>query len=210
KLNRLYVINDNLFTIIDSLMSDSRWDMKFLGMQIMVEGLALGAFGTLYRMTREPLLKDLLRYIIQDEARHVHYGVLALRDHIHNELDDTERQEREDWAYEIAVLMRNRFMLHEVYEEWFEGLMPRSTWNEFVNRAPGMQIFRSVMFSRLVPNLREIGLMSDRMLPHYEASGLLQYAHGASAMELTGEQMLAELDRMAQGDGMLFGEHQHA
>lgn len=210
KLNRLYVINDNLFTIIDSLMSDSRWDMKFLGMQIMVEGLALGAFGTLYRMTREPLLKDLLRYIIQDEARHVHYGVLALRDHIHNGLSDRERQEREDWAYEIAILMRNRFMLHEVYEEWFEGLMPRSHWNDFVNAAPGMQIFRSVMFSRLIPNLREIGLMSDRMLPHYEASGLLAYARGASALELTGDGMIAELDRLAQGDAMLFGAHQNA
>ena len=46
KMNKLYTINDNLFVIIDSLMTDSRWDMKFLGMQIMVEGLALGAFGT--------------------------------------------------------------------------------------------------------------------------------------------------------------------
>ena len=60
KLGKLYQINDNLFVIIDALMSDSRWDMKFLGMQIMVEGLALGAFGTLFRLTKEPLLKELL------------------------------------------------------------------------------------------------------------------------------------------------------
>ena len=209
KLNRLYVINDNLFTIIDSLMTDSRWDMKFLGMQIMVEGLALGAFGTLYRMTREPLLKDLLRYIIQDEARHVHYGVLALRDHIQHHLSDQERREREDWAFEVSLLMRNRFMLHEVYEEWFEGLAPRSTWNEFVTQAPGMHIFRSVMFTRLVPNLHAIGLMSPRMHRYYEDAGLLRYVKGASALELTGEQMLEELDALSHGDAMLFGEHQH-
>jgi hypothetical protein len=82
KLGRLYQINDNLFVIIDALMTDGRWDMKFLGMQIMVEGLALGAFGTIYQGTQEPLLKNLLKMVILDEARHVHYGVLALREHI--------------------------------------------------------------------------------------------------------------------------------
>ena len=99
KMNKLYSVNDNLFVIIDSLMADSRWDMKFLGMQIMVEGLALGAFGTLYQQTREPLLKQLLKMVIQDEARHVHYGVLALREHITKHLTESERNEREDWAF---------------------------------------------------------------------------------------------------------------
>jgi hypothetical protein len=194
KLGKLYVINDNLFVIIDALMSDSRWDMKFLGMQIMVEGLALGAFGLMYRLTGEPLLKDLLRYVIQDEARHVHYGVLALREHIVKELSDAERREREDWAFEVALLMRNRFMAHEVYEEWFEGLMSRATWNRLILASPGMREFREVMFSRLVPNLQEIGLLSDRIRPHYESAGLLHFASGKSAMELTGDEMLAELD----------------
>ncbi len=89
KLGKLYQINDNLFVIIDALMTDSRWDMKFLGMQIMIEGLALGAFGSLYKLTKEPLLKALLRNVIQDEARHVHYGVLALREHITKELSES-------------------------------------------------------------------------------------------------------------------------
>ncbi len=194
KLNRLYVINDNLFTIIDALMTDSRWDMKFLGMQIMVEGLALGAFGVMYRITGEPFLKDMLRYIIQDEARHVHYGVLALREHFSKHLSDRERREREDWAFEIALLMRNRFMAHEVYEEWFEGILPRSEWNNLVLQSPGMREFRSVMFSRLIPNLRYIGLLSDRIAPHYEEVGLVKYIAGRNASELTGDQMLHELD----------------
>ena len=81
KLGKLYLVNDNLFTIMDALLRDSRWDMKFLGMQIMIEGLALGAFSMMYQSTREPLLKELLRYVIQDEARQVHYGVLALKRH---------------------------------------------------------------------------------------------------------------------------------
>ena len=73
------------------------------GMNMVVEGLALGAFGTMYQMTGEPMLKALLKMVIQDEARHVHYGVIALRDHFRNELSDNERREREDWAHCRAV-----------------------------------------------------------------------------------------------------------
>jgi hypothetical protein len=183
--------------IIDSLMSDGRWDMKFLGMQIMVEGLALGAFGTLYRVTKEPLLRALLKMVIQDEARHVHYGVLALREHITKELSDAERREREDWAFEVALLMRNRFMAYEVYDEWFGHRLSRAKWREFVLESKGMREFRTVMFSRLVPNLREIGLMSPRIMAHYEKVGLMEYFGGLAADKLSGEQMIADLDRAA-------------
>ncbi len=190
KLGRLYQINDNLFTIIDAVMTDSRWDMKFLGMQIMVEGLALGAFGTMYNVTEEPLLKDLLRNVIRDEARHVHYGVVALRQHIVGELSESERQEREDWAFEVSMLMRNRFMMYEVYEEWFEHCMTRAQWRECVLAAPGLEMFRSRMFARLVPNLRDIGLLSERIMPAYQAIGLMRYFDGASARELEVESLL--------------------
>jgi hypothetical protein len=197
KLNKLYQVNDNLFVIIDSLMTDGRWDMKFLGMQIMVEGLALGAFGTLYKLTKEPLLKQLLKMVIQDEARHVHYGVLALREHMAKTLTPSERNEREDWAFEVALLMRNRFLAYEVYEEWFEGRISREAWRGLMIDSPGMQEFRTTMFSRLVPNLREIGLLSARIIPRYEQVGLMKYFGGAAADQLSGKAMIAELDRAA-------------
>ncbi len=197
KLNKLYQVNDNLFTIIDALMSDGRWDMKFLGMQIMIEGLALGAFGMLYQHTSEPLLKELLKMVIQDEARHVHYGVLALREHIKTELSEKERHEREDWAFEVALLMRNRFLAYEVFEEWGEGRVSRAQWRQLMYAAPGMESFRRTMFSRLVPNLREIGLLSPRIQPHYERVGLMRYFNGAAADVISGEQMIRELDSAA-------------
>jgi hypothetical protein len=197
KLGKLYPINDNLFVIIDALMSDSRWDMKFLGMQIMVEGLALGAFSMIYKGTREPLLKQLLRMVIQDEARHVHYGVLALKEHVTKVLSERERAEREDWAFEVALLLRNRFMAYELYEERFEGILSRAQWRDIVLHTPGLEDFRTQMFSRLVPNLREIGLLSPRIVPHYERVGLMKYFTGPAANALTGEQMISELDRVA-------------
>ena len=190
KLEKLYCINDNLFVIIDSLMTDSRWDMKFLGMQIMVEGLALGAFTTLYQLTTEPLLADLLRRVIQDEARHVHYGVIALRDHFTNELTDGERREREDWAFQLSLLMRDRFLAMEVYEEWASHKLTRAQWKHFIEASPGMEAFRCTMFSRMVPNLREIGLLSNRIRPAYERAGLARYFNGAAAPDLTAEAML--------------------
>ena len=190
KLGKLYQVNDNLFSIMDALMRDSRWDMKFLGMQIMIEGLALGAFGTMYQATREPLLKEMLRYVIQDEARHVHYGVLALKRHF-AELDPKELREREDWTFEVACLMRDRFLAHEIYDEWFAGILKRSEWDEVISSSPFLQQFRQIMFRRLVPNLEYIGIFSPRIRTHYEKVGLTQYAGGRNASQLTAEDLLA-------------------
>jgi len=190
KLGKLYQVNDNLFTIMDALMRDSRWDMKFLGMQIMIEGLALGAFSMMYQSTREPLLKELLRYVIQDEARHVHYGVLALKRHF-AELSASELREREDWTFEVACLMRDRFLAHEIYDEWFAGHMKRADWDKVISDSPFLTLFRQTMFKRLIPNLEYIGIFSPRIRAHYDKVGLTQYAGGRNASELTAEDLLA-------------------
>jgi hypothetical protein len=190
KLGKLYQVNDNLFTIMDALMRDSRWDMKFLGMQIMIEGLALGAFSMMYQSTREPLLKELLRYVIQDEARHVHYGVLALKRHF-AELSASELREREDWTFEVACLMRDRFLAHEIYDEWFAGHLKRGDWDKVISDSPFLRLFRQTMFKRLIPNLEYIGIFSPRIRAHYDKVGLTQYAGGRNASELTAEDLLA-------------------
>jgi hypothetical protein len=194
KLQKLYPVNDNLYVILDALLGDSRWDMKFLGMQIMIEGLALGAFGVIYQQTKEPLLKALLRGVMRDEVRHVHFGVLALREQIAG-LTEGQRREREDWALEVAILLKNRFLAYEVYDEWFAGTrVSRKQWRTFVNEAPGMRRFRHIMFHRLVPNLREIGLLTPRVRPRYEAAGLAPYFEGPSADRITEEQLVGELE----------------
>ena len=190
---KLYRIDDNLYTILDALMTDGRWDLKFLGMQIMVEGLALGAFGTLRQATREPLLRELLRYVITDEARHVTFGVVALRDY-YDTLPERDRREREDWAYEITVLMRNRFLGHEFYDEYYGHVMTRRQWDDIVLRSGFMQRFRHTMFRRLIPNLRRIHLLSDRVRRHYDRLGLLVYEHGQAAPDLGTAQLLGEDD----------------
>ncbi len=190
KLEKLYQINDNLYVVIDALMSDSRWDLKFLGMQIMIEGLALGAFGTIRQMVPEPLLRDLLKYIITDEARHVHFGVLALRRFYKTELSERERRQREDWAFEVALLLRNRFLGHELYEESYAHSMSRRAWDQMVERSQMMTVFRRTMFKRIVPNLKAIGLLSDRVRPLYAEAGLLEYENGKAAPDLIADDLM--------------------
>ncbi|HMJ76259.1 MAG TPA: ferritin-like domain-containing protein, partial [Iamia sp.] len=104
KLSGHYPINAHLKTLLDDIIRDSRWDMTYLGMQIMVEGLALAAFGFMHNMTTEPLLKKLLRYVMSDEARHVAFGVLSLKEY-YAELSDAEMKERQEFAFEAAVRM---------------------------------------------------------------------------------------------------------
>ena len=94
KLSGHYPINAHLRLLLDDIIKDSRWDMTYLGMQIMVEGLALAAFGFIHQMTTEPLLKQLLRYVMADEARHVAFGVLSLKEY-YGELSAAELRERQ-------------------------------------------------------------------------------------------------------------------
>ncbi|HMK72773.1 MAG TPA: hypothetical protein VK454_05520 [Myxococcaceae bacterium] len=191
KLNKLYQINDNLFTVIDALMTDGRWDIKFLGMQILLEGLALGAFGALRQMTAEPLLRQLLTSVITDEARHVHFGVLAIQERA-AQLSGREHREREDWAFQMVLLLRNRFLAHEFWEEYWAHAMSRKAWDDLVLRSPFMNLFRRTMFKRIVPNLKRIGLLTERVRPRYEALGLLAFEDLRAAPELTASDLLED------------------
>jgi hypothetical protein len=191
KLEKRYPINDNLYVVLDAVLADPRWDMKFLGMQILIEGLALGAFGTMRAATREPLLRDLLRFVMMDEARHVQFGVAALEGHL-RALGERERREREDWAFEMCLLLRNRFLAHEFYEERWAHAMSRRAWDRFVLGTNYMRRFRTNVFKRIIPNLKRIGLLSDRVRPHYAALDLLVLEHEKAAPEVRFEELVAE------------------
>lgn len=98
KIEWEWLINPNLKKLLDGILLDSRWDFKYLGMRILVEGLAMAAFTNFHQLTTEKLLKDLLRLVMRDEARHVAFGVLSLDGYYAempaNELADRENFER--------------------------------------------------------------------------------------------------------------------
>ncbi|MEO6571076.1 MAG: ferritin-like domain-containing protein, partial [Ilumatobacteraceae bacterium] len=96
KMGGGFQVNSHLRMLLDDIINDSRWDMTYLGMQVMVEGLALAAFGFMHQMTDEPLLKKLLRYVMSDEARHVAFGVLSLKE-VYDGMSDAEMMDRQEF-----------------------------------------------------------------------------------------------------------------
>jgi rubrerythrin len=121
----------------------------------MVEGLALAAFGFIQQMTTEPLLKKLLRYVMADEARHVAFGVLSLQEY-YKELDAKEIRERQEFAFEAAVRMRDRFLQQEVWDRM--GVDVKEAV-KLVMQAPERQTFQALLFSKIVPNCKKLGLL---------------------------------------------------
>ena len=155
KLSGHYPINAHLRLLLDDIIADSRWDMTFLGMQIMVEGLALAAFGFMHSLTHEPLLKQLLRYVMSDEARHVAFGVLSLQD-IYGSFTGAEIRERQEFCYEAAIRMRDRFLQQEVWDRM--GVSPRYVL-PLTLAAGDRRQFQTMLFSKIVPNLKKLGLL---------------------------------------------------
>jgi hypothetical protein len=155
KLSGHYPVNAHLRMLLDDIIADSRWDMTYLGMQIMIEGLALAAFGFMHSMTPDPLLKQLLRYVMADEARHVAFGVLSLQEY-YADLSTAELRERQEFAFEAAVRMRDRFLQQEVWDRM--GVDPK-TILPVVLSAPDRTQFQALLFSKIVPNCRKLGLL---------------------------------------------------
>jgi hypothetical protein len=155
KLSGHYPINAHLRLLLDDIIADKRWDMTYLGMQIMVEGLALAAFGFMHQMTTEPLLKQLLRYVMSDEARHVAFGVLSLQEY-YGELSAAEIRERQEFAFEAAVRMRDRFLQQEVWVRM--GANPKEIV-PLLLQLPERDTFQALLFSKIVPNCKKLGLL---------------------------------------------------
>jgi len=155
KLTGHYPINAHLRMLLDDIINDSRWDMTYLGMQIMVEGLALAAFGMLHQITSEPLLKKLLRYVMSDEARHVAFGVLTLEE-FYKDLSSAELRERQKFAFEAAVRMRDRFLQQEVWQRYDIEVAPLIP---LIQQDPGRILFQQMLFSKIVPNCKKLGLL---------------------------------------------------
>jgi hypothetical protein len=192
KLSGHYPINAHLRMLLDDIISDTRWDMTYLGMQIMVEGLALAAFGFMHQMTTEPLLKKLLRYVMSDEARHVAFGVLSLKEY-YGELSSQEIRERQEFAFEAAVRMRDRFLQQEVWDRM--GVDVKEAL-QLVLQDESRKMFQSMLFSKIVPNCKKLGLLDagDGWLrERFTELGVIQFEDWVD----TGEEY-AQLDEVAK------------
>lgn len=177
KFEVVYPCSPHLRKVLDMILTDSRWDFKFLGMQIMVEGVALGAFGTIQTMAQEPLIKQITQMIMQDESRHVAFGVLTLKDH-YTDMAPSELRDREDFLLVSSRLLRDRFLGQEIWERL--GL-PTKECEEAVESSEMMQMFRKLLFSKIVPNVKRLGLLTPYVRKGFEELGVIQFENLAAS-----------------------------
>ncbi len=164
-------VNPNLKRLLDTILLDGRWDMKYLGMQILVEGLAMAAFGNLHQLTSEKLLKDLIHLVMRDESRHVAFGMLSLEG-FYARMPEAELRDREDFVIEACALMRDRLIGEETADHFgFE----RRSFEACLRASPMLSLFRQQLFTRVVPNLRRLGLLTPRVRAELDRMDLLVF-----------------------------------
>jgi hypothetical protein len=171
KLEWEWPINESLKELLDATIKDARWDFKYLGMQIIIEGLAMAAFGNLFQVAQEPLLTELLRYVMKDESRHVAFGVLSLKDY-YTDMPANELRDREDFVIYACELMRNRLVGDQIARVmgWNQNEL-----RDVVMASPLGSAFRRMLFARVVPNLKRLGLISPRVREAFTKLGIIEF-----------------------------------
>lgn len=192
KFELAYPITPTLKKLLEDVLSDSRWDITYLGMQVLIEGLALAAFASIRDQAKNSLAASVNAYVMQDEARHVAFGRLALRDY-YPQLTQKERDEREEFAVEACYLMRDRFLAEEVWETL--GL-PVEECVQYVDSSAELRNFRSRLFTRIVPTIKDIGLWGPKIRRAYANMGILGFADvDSEAMSRDDERVAQEFDQ---------------
>ena len=195
KIGLVYPINDNLSALLAETLTDSRWDMPYLGMQVLIEGLALAAFGILRDITTKPLPKQILAYIMQDEARHVAFGRLALKE-AYRDLSSRERDEREEFVVEACYLMRDRIRGREI---WGNVGLDEAECDAYVDQSEFMKMFRNQLFTRIVPIVKDIGLWGPKVQRAYADMGVLEMGDAnLDALMKQDEDLAEQIDRDKQ------------
>lgn len=171
RIGFMYPVNTHLKSLLDKILTDERWDLKFIGMQLVIESLALAAFHTQRMISNDPVLVDVIDLVTRDESRHVAFGVTYMEEFVKS-LSASEREERAMFAYEACCVMRERIIATDVFEHfgWDVAEARRRTLAGEV-----MQQFRNLLFTRIIPNLKKVGLLTDSVRPLYEELGVLQY-----------------------------------
>ena len=193
RIGRVMPIGKNLKALLDKVLTDPRWDLKFIGMQVIIEGLALAIFNTMKETTQDPVLKRILSLVIRDEARHVTFGVNYLTSFV-TTLTPEEKIEREDFCLEACTVMRNRFKQYEVWEKYGFDL---DYTDQYASENAFQGRFQHLLFTRVMPNLKKIDLLPDRLLPKYEELGVSSWIDAESDYETSWEELSKPLESVA-------------
>jgi hypothetical protein len=177
KLDRIYPVDPLLKSLIDEILVSESWELKLLGMQMLIEGLAIAAFNLMHKQTGDPTLRDVLDSVLQDEGRHVNFGYFALRRALPG-MDPGKHAMLEDFALRACDAMYTRddtTGFQSIKQVWNEmGLDGEAIWRDDIGNSPTVKAFNRFLFTEvLIPRLQRLGLISSRVEPRYREIGLL-------------------------------------
>ena len=195
KVGLSYPVNQGLKSLLDKILTDERWDLKFIGMQIVLEGLALAAFHIAMNDTDDPVLKELLYLVIRDEARHVTFGVNYLEEFVAT-LSEEEKEDRAQFAYEACIVSRDRLIPTDVYRHF--GWDVEETRQVLVERGLNAD-FLNMLYARIIPNLARIGLLTEKIRPKFEEMGVLNFENLATDGDIDWRELEKPLVASAAG-----------
>ena len=185
RMKKSWPIGRALKGLLDKILTDPRWDLKFIGMQVVIEGLAIAAFQTSKESSSDEVYKNMIELIIRDEARHVTFGINYLTDFVKT-LSEEEQIDRAKFALEACTVSRNRLRPYDVWEAY--GMDIEET-EEYQRKEIFQAQFQDILFSRIMPNLKRIGLLREELVPEYEKMGVMGYANGDSDYETSWEEL---------------------
>jgi hypothetical protein len=189
----MYPCGVGLKSLLDKILTDERWDLKFIGMQVVVEGLALAAFNTAKMQSNIPVHKKGLHFVIRDEARHVTFGINYLEDFVKT-LSSDEKEERALFAFQAATGMGgprgNQTRFYERYGWDREAVREHMAHSQLDNQS---REFRTQLFGRIMPNLKRIGLLTNKVAPMWEELGVLELQDLPSDARINWDEMAKPL-----------------
>jgi hypothetical protein len=176
--NDLYPMPEFEKELFDTLLSDKRWTVKTIGLQLVAETFAVALFRMLAETSKDPLLRQVCKLILQDESRHMGFGMLSLPDVV-GQMTDAERKDMEEVTHWALVKTLTGQFPAQVYQEiGFTEAEIKEIHGHRRERAAGAEgshfrkLFRKDLHGTLLANLHKIGLLTERMRPRLESVGI--------------------------------------
>jgi hypothetical protein len=181
RLDRIYPIMPGLKALLNAVLTADLWQMKCIGMQVIAESIAMGSFKTMLAITHDEVFKKILQLTSQDEARHVSYGLIYMKDAI-PKMNEPDRDRLEDFAFTAMTLLattpqmengRSTDPFEQIYLEL--GIDPQKATSEIISRMMDPEAVRAQpnpFRDYAYPQLERVGVITDRTRAKYREVGL--------------------------------------
>ncbi len=184
RLDRIYPPMPGLTALINAVLTADLWQMKCIGMQVIAESIAMGSFKTMKETTDDEVLRKVFELTSQDEARHVSYGLIYMKDEI-PKMNEPDRDRLEDFAWAaMTILATNGLMEEKQGRTWVDplqqiytdvGIDPKKAESEIISRMSDPEALKAQpnpFRDHAYPQLERIGLITDRTRSKYREAGL--------------------------------------